>query len=228
MNGKIALRIAALVSGFLILACSTTPAVTPTVLPTLAPPTSAPSTAVRPTATLAATVTRQPSNTPTGIPKSQPSATFTQIPPSATFTPIPPTATFTPVPTNPPIKLSVVPRVVGRPDLYVSEFQLTPNPPNHSQMVHVRIGVYNKGNAAATVPFKVEWWAGSNYPSPACMWTINSLAASGGQILECDKGAGTWASGYAKITTQVRVDPGGAVTESNEGNNVHSVEISVK
>jgi len=36
------------------------------------------------------------------------------------------------------------------------------------------------------------------------------------------------ASGYAKITTQVRVDPGDVVAESDEGNNVHGVEISVK
>ena len=55
-----------------------------------------------------------------------------------------------------------------------------------------------------------------------------SLAAKGGRSLECDKAAGTWASRYTKITTQVKVDTGNAVAESDEGNNVHGVEIAVK
>jgi hypothetical protein len=126
------------------------------------------------------------------------------------------------------IKVVSAPAPAAKPDLYVSEFSLNPNPPDHTKSVHVRVGVYNKGTAAATGPFKVEWWAGSNYPSPACTWTVDSLAAKGGRILECDKPAGTWASGYAKITTQVKVDTGNAVAESDEGNNVHGVEMAVK
>jgi len=37
----------------------------------------------------------------------------------------------------------------------------------------------------------------------------------------------TWASGN-KFTTQVKVDTGNAIAESDESNNVYSVEISVK
>jgi hypothetical protein len=115
----------------------------------------------------------------------------------------------------------------GQPDLYVSEFSLTPNPPVQNQNVHVRVGVYNQGNAVATGPFTVEWWAGSGYPSPACTWTVTNVNPSGGRILECDKGAGTWGSWYANITTRVKVDAGNSVAESNEGNNVKDTTIQV-
>ena len=115
----------------------------------------------------------------------------------------------------------------GKPDLYVSEFTLSPNPPTHNANVHVRVGVYNNGTAAATTPFTVEWWPGSNYQSAACSWTVTSLAANGGRILECDK-TNAWASYYANITTRVKVDPGNAVAESDESDNTKDVAISVK
>ncbi len=237
---KTALQIVALVSGLLLLACGTTTAVTPTVPPGEAPPalpTDAPPAALPTDAPPAPTDAPPPAVPTDAPPPAEP--TFTPepstVPPTAQLKPglqltrkliLVPTATPTPKPqlvitARPPIKLKL-------PDLYVSEFQLTPNPPNHTQSVHVRIGVYNKGNAATAGSFKVEWWAGSNYPGPACMWTVDALPANGGQILQCDKDAGTWASGYAKITTQVRIDPGDAISESDEGNNVHGVEISVK
>ena len=114
----------------------------------------------------------------------------------------------------------------AKPDLYVSAFTLTPNPPTHNANVHVSITVYNKGEAAASTPFKVEWYAGSNYSTPACTWDLPSMAARGGRVLECDK-SGAWASNYANITTRVKVDPTGAVNESDDSNNVYDLVIKV-
>ncbi len=118
------------------------------------------------------------------------------------------------------------PPPIALPDLYVSEFSLNPDPPHKSQVTQVRVGVYNQGNAAST-GFKVQWYAGSGYPSAACNWNVGSLAAHGGQILTCNAPANTWGSWYGSITTRVKVDPDGSVTESNEGNNIYDKNISV-
>ncbi len=116
------------------------------------------------------------------------------------------------------------PVAAAAPDLYVSEFALNPATPTQGKAVAVRVGVYNKGNAAAGA-FKVQWFAGENYPAPACEWTVDSLVANGGRILNCNyTGYPSW---YAKLTTKVVVDTGGAVAENNEGNNVFTREISV-
>ena len=112
----------------------------------------------------------------------------------------------------------------GAPDLYVSEFALNPATPTQGKPVAVRVGVYNKGTAPAGA-FKVQWFAGENYPTPACEWIVESLVAKGGRILTCNyAGYPSW---YAKLTTKVVVDSGAAVAESDEANNVFKREISV-
>jgi hypothetical protein len=121
----------------------------------------------------------------------------------------------------------LAPPVQAFPDLYVSEFSLDPSTPHRTQVTHVRIGIYNQGNAASGA-FKVEWWAGSNYASGAAKtWNIASMAAHGGQILTYDAPADTWKSAYGSITTRVKVDVDGNVTESNEDNNIFDKNISV-
>ncbi len=123
-------------------------------------------------------------------------------------------------------QVTVTVNAAPKPDLYVSEFSLNPNPPLQNGNVHVRVGVYNGGNAPAG-SFTVQWFAGSGYATPACTWPVGSLPAHGGQILECDRGPGTWASQYASIVTRVKVDTGNTVAESNEGNNIRDMTISV-
>jgi len=63
--------------------------------------------------------------------------------------------------------LSVSFQSAAQPDLYISEFSLTPNPPLQGQPVGVRIGVYNQGDSRSG-PYAVHWWAGKNFPEPAC------------------------------------------------------------
>ncbi|GAB4573391.1 MAG: hypothetical protein Kow0077_15650 [Anaerolineae bacterium] len=123
-----------------------------------------------------------------------------------------------------PISVSQPP-AVGQPDLYVSEFSLSPATPVQGQPVQVRVGVYNGGNAAVSGSFRIEWYAGENYPAPACDWTLDSMAARGGRILTCTyAGYPSW---YGSINTKVLVDTANAIAESNEGNNSFTQAISV-
>ena len=94
-----------------------------------------------------------------------------------------------------------------QPDLFISEFKLTPSVPVKGQPVHVRIGVYNRGSAPAG-PFTVKWWAGENYPSPACAWNIDRMNARGGRILTCTYAG--YPSRYARINTRVKADTAGS------------------
>ena len=97
---------------------------------------------------------------------------------------------------------------------------MNPATPTQGKAVAVRVGVYNKGNAAAGA-FKVQWFAGENYPTPACEWTVESLVAKGGTLTCNYAGYPSW---YAKLTTKVVVDSGAAVAESDEANNIFKRE----
>jgi hypothetical protein len=129
-----------------------------------------------------------------------------------------PTAVPTLVPTLPPPPAPVFP------DLYVSEFSLTPATPVQGSPVHVRIGIYNKGTAKADTPFVVRWYGGENFASVSCEWTIDSMNKGGGRIIECDFNYSSW---YPNINTKVVVDATGTITELDETNNIFLKAISV-
>ena len=124
-----------------------------------------------------------------------------------------PTSTETSTPTPDP-----------RPDLHITGFVLDPSTPTKGDVVHVTITVMNQGNSASG-PYTVEWWAGSNYSTPACSWPVSSSNPGGGRVLECDYAG--YPSTYASITTVAKVDPAGVVDESDETNNESSMVISV-
>ncbi len=137
-------------------------------------------------------------------------------PTAASTPPSPGVPTPTPVPPAPS---------TGGPDLFVSEFSLTPATPVQGQPVQVRIGVYNGGDAAASGSFRIEWYPGQDYPAPACDWTLDGMVASGGRILTCTyAGYPSW---YGSINTRVLVDTLGAIAETNEANNGYTQTISV-
>lgn len=116
------------------------------------------------------------------------------------------------------------PAAEPKPDLYVSEFSLNPPTPVQGSPVHVRLGVYNQGNAAAGA-YTVRWWGLSTFSSPSCSWDVPSTNARGGRILECDF---TFSSWYPPPkTTRVIVDTGNTVSESDESNNTADYPISV-
>ncbi|MHC1785033.1 MAG: NBR1-Ig-like domain-containing protein [Anaerolineaceae bacterium] len=118
----------------------------------------------------------------------------------------------------------IIPLVVMAPDLYVQSITLNPNPPVQGQPVQVKVAVYNQGNAA-TGPYNVVWYAGSNFPNQACAWPVDNSNAHGGRVLTCNyPGYSSW---YGSLTTRAIVDSGNSVDESNEGNNTLDTNISV-
>lgn len=111
------------------------------------------------------------------------------------------------------------------PDLFVSEFKLDPKVPIQGRPVVVRVGVYNKGNKHSG-PFKVQWWAGENFPGPENEWRIKDLPPRGGRILKyAYKGYRSW---YAQINTKIIIDPENIVKERDKNNNIFKTTISVR
>jgi hypothetical protein len=122
----------------------------------------------------------------------------------------------TPTPTNTP---------EPKADLIINLLELTPATPTNGNAVAVKVQVYNQGNATAGA-FKVAWWPGENYASPACEWDVPSLVAMGGLVLNCNYAG--YPSPYASIVTKASADTGNAISESNESNNDAKMTISVQ
>ena len=123
-----------------------------------------------------------------------------------------------PTPTPPPTAT-----LVALPDLYVSEYTWSPVPPHMGFPFHVRVGIYNQGNAAAGA-FTVQWWLSTTAPSATCTWHVASMAAHGGRILECDYTPGGWNNAYP---SRVIADSADTVNESNESNNAWSQALQI-
>jgi len=166
------------------------PGITPTSSSTISPTKEV---TLSPTITTAVT-TVEPS--PTLAPESTP-----------TLTPTPePTTTLTPTPTTSP-----------QADLYISEYSFN-HPPKSGEAFTVKIGIYNKGNKAAS-GFWWEWWpTHANY---ACRQRIDSLAAHGGRIVYCTYTYSSWST-YA---TKAVADSGNEIVESDETNNTFTQNV---
>ncbi|MBI3739958.1 MAG: SH3 domain-containing protein [Chloroflexi bacterium] len=141
--------------------------------------------------------------------------TATCIPPVLQVVAAPPLPTAVPP--------TAVPPAVAKPDLIVSEYSWNPDPPHMGVTFHIRIGAYNQGNGPAGA-FDVQWWLSTTAPAPACTWHLDSMVAHGGRILQCDYTPGGWAN----YPSQVIVDSGNDVHESNEGNNTSNQTIGIK
>ena len=128
-----------------------------------------------------------------------------------------------PLPTAVPATATDSPPVVLLPDLYVSEYSWSPVPPHMGVSFHIRVGIYNQGNAASGA-FTVQWWLTTSGSGPTCTWNIASMAAHGGRILECDYTPGGWNNAYP---SRVVADSGNNVIESNEGNNTWSQALQI-
>ena len=109
--------------------------------------------------------------------------------------------------------LSVKPSL---PDLVISVIAFDPDPPIEGQDTTVEVGVHNRGSKPAAA-FDVEWWAGVNYPAPACEWTLaGGLVEGGTATLDCTYAYPSW---YGSITTRAIADVNDDVTEADEANN---------
>ena len=117
------------------------------------------------------------------------------------------------------------PGTSGGVDLVAAAMQMHPDPPVQGQPVQVQIAVENRGNQASG-SFKVEWWAGSNFPNPAYSTIIPRLEAGKRKVLSFRYDG--YASWYGRLTTKMVVDPKNEVAESNTQNNVREKVISVR
>ncbi|NPV85711.1 MAG: protein kinase [Anaerolineae bacterium] len=111
----------------------------------------------------------------------------------------------------------------GKPDLLITDITWSPDPPIKHTNTHVKVAVYNQGNAPAT-NFTVRWWGLETFANPSCEWNVASLVAHGGYVLECDF---TFASHYAPMNTTAHVDDENNVLESDESNNKFKKVIDV-
>jgi hypothetical protein len=112
------------------------------------------------------------------------------------------------------------------PDLVISKLVLTPNPPVQGEPVAVEVTTYNRGDSRSG-PYVVQWWAGKNFPEPACTWSVDDGSnPKGGRVLHC-RYAG-YASWYGRLETVATVDVANTVREQNEVNNQRSMTIRVE
>lgn len=111
-----------------------------------------------------------------------------------------------------------VPEAVGV-DLYISELSVTPDSINAGDTVAARVGIYNRGNAAAG-SFWVYWRYGSG-DFDGCSWEINSLVARGGRILTCE------VEMYHSFDTVATADGTHVISEAVETNNDRAFHVGV-
>lgn len=124
----------------------------------------------------------------------------------------------------PPAEEEPAPEVVHLPDLIITSLTLNPANPTKGDPVTVTVQTKNQGNAVSG-PYVVSWWAGENYAAPACTWNVDNSNPNGGRVLSCVyAGYPSW---YPSLWTKAVIDPGGAVVESNDGNNTYRKEIQV-
>ena len=111
-----------------------------------------------------------------------------------------------------------VPEAVGV-DLYISEMSVTPDSINAGDTVAARVGIYNRGNAAAG-SFWVYWRYGIG-DFDGCSWEIDSLVARGGRILTCE------VEMYHSFDTVATADGTHVIAEAVETNNDRAFHVEV-
>lgn len=115
--------------------------------------------------------------------------------------------------------------VSGLADLYVSKFTLEPAVPVKGVPVKVNVQIYNQGTKDVG-SFRVEWWAGENFPGPAKVWSISGVKARGGRVLTYTyPGYSSW---YGQLRTKVVIDPDNSLVNENKTNNIYTTTISVR
>jgi hypothetical protein len=177
--------------------------------------------------------------TPTPMPPTAtpPPPTDTPIPPTPTpfpritviVTPLvtleAPTPTFAPIPTliTPPLPGFSLPQL---PNLKITSLRFDPYPPKQGEPVTVYITVLNDSDVQVEGDFVVVWWAGVNFPRPACSWNLQYIPMPRtSEDVSCRyAGYGSW---YASLETKAVVDTENEIEELNEDDNEFRMTISV-
>lgn len=118
-------------------------------------------------------------------------------------------------------KAILAPPPVGKPDLIINEFTISPATPNADENTHTKVRVKNQGTVNSG-GFKVQWYGLDSFADPSCYWNINGGVVAGGSVLlECDFIFASW---YPINKTSIAiVDTNNSVDESNEGNNTKTI-----
>ncbi len=109
------------------------------------------------------------------------------------------------------------------PDLIVESISFDREPVAHLP-VQVTVRVANRGGSASG-DFQLRWWGGKSFSSPSCTWNVaGGVDPGASKDLECDF---IYNSPYGSIASKAEADTGGAVSESDEGNNVLEKDTAV-
>jgi hypothetical protein len=114
-------------------------------------------------------------------------------------------------------KAILAPPPLGKPDLIITEFTISPATPNADENTHTKVRVKNQGTVDSG-GFKVQWYGLDTFADPSCYWNVNGGVVAGGSVLlECDFIFASW---YPVNKTSIAIaDTNDSVNESNEGNN---------
>ena len=109
------------------------------------------------------------------------------------------------------------PTAVANIDLRITQIEyFSNNPIKQGEEITVKVSAYNGGNDISGA-FTVEWWPANGAATPlGCSWSIDSMVAKGGKVLECTY---TY-DGCSTYTTYAEIDTTNAVTEIDETNNI--------
>lgn len=127
------------------------------------------------------------------------------------------------IPTTPPVVSEpekIVPEETKKADLYVKSYSFNKDPRVGSEFT-ITIVIGNKGQIASP-EFYWEWWSTSSKQS--CKKKVGAISAGGTSTVGCEFTYSDW-SDYA---TKVVVDSQNDVSESDEGNNTATKQVTPK
>ena len=89
-------------------------------------------------------------------------------------------------------KAILAPPPLGKPDLIINEFTISPATPNADVNTHTKVRVKNQGTVDSG-GFKVQWYGLDSFADPSCYWNVNGGVVAGGSVLlECDFIFASW------------------------------------
>ncbi len=116
-------------------------------------------------------------------------------------------------------------RTTAKPaNLTLANWVFDPDPPVQKEPTRVTFVVKNTGETDAQ-GFKVEWWAGVNFPQPEKIWTLSLSAGEQQRLSYMYQGYTSW---YGRLETKVVIDTENAVQDADRSDNELVRTISVK
>lgn len=136
-----------------------------------------------------------------------------------------PTITPTPTPTETP---TPTPTPVLKPDLVISNFTITPASPTEGDQVNFSVIVTNQGAGVMSGFLGVKYQIDGGCPAAGCpSHAVSSTTINPGQSVTLNGASGTWTAVVGAHTLSAQVDDVGAIDESDETNNITTLNVNV-